>query len=143
MKTGMTKRRQPHLAPTETCWHGTGRADEPTRRHTGNLTRREGVLVRQLQTRAIWTPVFAKHVVPRTISNGHVCAVLHMPWGCHQSPLADEADPLPPRVKRAATSGTYEHQKMAAELALAAIERQRPENRLLPTPPQGAGGRRQ
>ncbi|KAH9368888.1 hypothetical protein HPB48_004387 [Haemaphysalis longicornis] len=47
----------------------------------------------------------------------------HMLWGCHQSPLADEDDPLPPRVKRVATSRAYEHQKMAAELALAAIER--------------------
>lgn len=42
------------------AWYREGRRAYPPPHR--NLTRREAVLVRQLQVRAIWTPVFAKHV---------------------------------------------------------------------------------
>ncbi|KAH9384794.1 hypothetical protein HPB48_026809 [Haemaphysalis longicornis] len=46
---------------------------------------------------------------------------------------------IPPSVRDAVTSVNYEPPKMAAELALAAIERQRPKVRLSTTPCTGSG----
>lgn len=123
------------------AWYREGRRAYPPPHR--NLTRREAVLVRQLQVRAIWTPVFAKHVCPELFQTDKcvVCGdgratMQHMLWDCQQTD-STTADPLPPRLESAVTSADYELQKMAAQLALAAIDRQRPN---LSPPPQG--GRR-
>ncbi|KAH9368510.1 hypothetical protein HPB48_007251 [Haemaphysalis longicornis] len=65
----------------------------------------------------------------------------HMLWGCLNQPptttTEEDDDPLSPSVRDAVTSVNYELQKMAAELALAAIERQRPKVRLSTTLARG------
>lgn len=101
------------------------------------------VLLRQLQARAIWTPVLAKHVCPE-VYQSDVCAVcgrdratmVHVLWECQETdPLMDT---LPPRLASAVASTDCNLQREAVQLALAALERQRPNT--LPPPP---GGRRQ
>lgn len=104
--------------------------------------------MRQLQVRAIWTPVFAKHVCPElyqsdacVLYGGEGATMQHMLWGCGQQPRqettnTDEVTVLPPRIECAIMSADCGLQKMAVQLALAAIESQRPK----PTPPSPARG---
>lgn len=106
-----------------------------------NLTRREAVLLRQLQARAIWTPVLAKHVCPE-VYQSDVCAVcgrdratmVHMLWECQETCTHGHS-----RLASAVASTDYNLQREAVQLALAALERQRPNT--LP-PPQEAGDSR-
>lgn len=105
---------------------------ERRRRYPGphpDLTRQEAVLLRQLQVRATWTPVWAVHASPELYETD-VCAVCgaaratlaHMMWNCDVNPDSSEA--LPPHLARAVGERDLDSQRAAAQFALRAVQRQ-------------------
>lgn len=109
-------------------WYREGRRTYPPPHR--KLTRQEAVTLRQLQTRAVWTPVVAKHVCPEVYASD-VCAVcgedratmVHMLWKCKVEDGVTDA--LPPRLASAVASVDYDAQREAVQQALEALERQR------------------
>lgn len=102
------------------------------RRYPGppsNLSRQEAVLFRQLQVRATWTPVWAKHVHPE-LQPSDVCVLCsasratmaHMLWTCAVTP--DPTDVLPPHLARAVGKEDLDSQRGAVQFALEALQSQ-------------------
>lgn len=110
-------------------WYREGRRKYPPPHK--QLTRQEATMLRQLQTRAMWTPVVAKHVCP-DLYTSDVCAVCgadratmaHMLWNCAVEDSA--TDMLPPRLASAVTHTDLNAQREAVQLALVALKRQQP-----------------
>ncbi|KAG0435846.1 hypothetical protein HPB47_018289 [Ixodes persulcatus] len=97
-----------------------------------NLTRKEAVVFRQLQTRWMFTPVIGKHILPDlfqddvcTLCKGDRATLAHIAWDCtkRRREASQEAD-LPPELKDATESDNYEVQLQAVQQIAALIERQ-------------------
>ncbi|XP_077548345.1 glucoside xylosyltransferase 2-like [Haemaphysalis longicornis] len=74
-----------------------------------DLPRAESTILRQLQTEAIWTPVFAKHICPTVYPTDHCqhcyaarATTPHLLWDCR--PPEDTQDPMPPSMALAIRS---------------------------------------
>ncbi|XP_077548775.1 uncharacterized protein LOC144162169 [Haemaphysalis longicornis] len=101
--------------------------------HPG-LTREEAVVLRQLQTNSVITPVLAKHLWPEVYVTD-VCrlcgkeraTLAHILKDCISANNANNADVLPPHIEEAKRSNDYGVQRKAVQQILAAVERQRPD----------------
>lgn len=106
-----------------------------------NLTRKEAVVFRQLQTRCMFTPVIGKHILPDLFQDD-VCklcksdraTLAHIAWDCtkRRREASQEAD-LPPEFKDATESDNYEVQLQAVQQIAALLERQSPRRVLATT----------
>ncbi|KAH9380008.1 hypothetical protein HPB48_006174 [Haemaphysalis longicornis] len=96
------------------------------------LTRREGVLYRQLQTDSILTPVLARYICP-TLYNTDRCIICktaaattaHILNDCTRLQTQSEAQELPPKAREAITSSDYNTQLQAVRQVEEALTRQR------------------
>lgn len=94
-----------------------------------NLTRKEAVLYRHIQTDTVLTPALARHLCP-TLYNSHICNVCHNAPGTLKhiitcpthSPQASTTDQL---LRTAVSSSDYYTQSRAVQQVAAALERQR------------------
>ncbi|KAG0442850.1 hypothetical protein HPB47_015553 [Ixodes persulcatus] len=106
-----------------------------------NLTRKEAVVFRQLQTRCMFTPVIGKHILPDLFQDDmcKLCksdraTLAHIAWDCtkRRREASQEAD-LPPEFKDATESDNYEVQLQAVQQIAALLERQSPRRVLATT----------
>lgn len=138
----------PHAEPlTEygdiLAWHREERRTLPPPH--GKLDRREGVLLRQLQTRTVLTPALARYVCPDLFVSDQcsMCAkgtatLAHIMWGC--SVIQDDTvqDSLPPDIVAHISSSDSEAQLMAVQRLGDALARQVRTG----DPPPPSGGKR-
>ncbi|KAG0409856.1 hypothetical protein HPB47_013033, partial [Ixodes persulcatus] len=106
-----------------------------------NLTRKEAVVFRQLQTRCMFTPVIGKHILPDLFQDD-VCklckrdraTLAHIAWdGTKRRREASQEADLPPELKDATESDHYEVQLQAVQQIAALLERQSPRRVLATT----------
>lgn len=95
------------------------------------LGRREGVLLRQLQTRTVLTPALARHVCPGYYVQVQcsVCArepatLAHIMWGCEVQQDGAEPDSLPPDIVDYISSPDSAAQLLAIQRLEDALARQ-------------------
>lgn len=95
-----------------------------------DLTRREGVLLRQLQTENVLTPALAKHMCPElyeddtcSLCNLDRATLAHVLWGCGKRGATDSV--LPPPVKHCVGSEHPEEQLRAVRQLEAALALQK------------------
>lgn len=102
------------------AWHRVERAQLPPPHP--RLNRREGVLLRQLQTRTVLTPALARHMCPELYGEVlcSVCAdepatLAHIMWGCGASDYSAVSDPLPPDMVDYVSSSNPKEQLIAVQ----------------------------
>ncbi|KAH7965085.1 hypothetical protein HPB49_003299 [Dermacentor silvarum] len=96
------------------------------------LGRREGVLLRQLQTGTVLTPALARHVCPGLFESAtcSVCArelatLAHVLWGCDACAGGSVRDSLPPDMEHYISSPDHQAQLQAIQRLDAALARQK------------------
>ncbi|KAH7959877.1 hypothetical protein HPB49_014647 [Dermacentor silvarum] len=96
------------------------------------LGRREGVLLRQLQTGTVLTPALARHVCPGLFESAtcSVCArelatLAHVLWGCDACAGGTVRDSLPPDMEHYISSPDHQAQLQAIQRLDAALARQK------------------
>ncbi|KAH7953483.1 hypothetical protein HPB49_009219 [Dermacentor silvarum] len=96
------------------------------------LGRREGVLLRQLQTGTVLTPALARHVCPGLFESAtcSVCArelatLAHLLWGCDACAGGTVRDSLPPDMEHYISSPDHQAQLQAIQWLDAALARQK------------------
>ncbi|KAH7975030.1 hypothetical protein HPB49_022909 [Dermacentor silvarum] len=96
------------------------------------LERREGVLLRQLQTETVLTPALARHVCPGLFESAtcSVCArelatLAHVLWGCDACAGGTVRDSLPPDMEHYISSPDHQAQLQAIQRLDAALARQK------------------
>ncbi|KAH7973711.1 hypothetical protein HPB49_004064 [Dermacentor silvarum] len=96
------------------------------------LGRREGVLLRQLQTGTVVTPALARHVCPGLFESAtcSVCArelatLAHVLWGCDACAGGTVRDSLPPDMEHYISSPDHQAQLQAIQRLDAALARQK------------------
>ncbi|KAH7958643.1 hypothetical protein HPB49_003604 [Dermacentor silvarum] len=96
------------------------------------LGRREGVLLRQLQTGTVLTPAIARHVCPGLFESAtcSVCArelatLAHVLWGCDACAGGTGRDSLPPDMEHYISSPDHQAQLQAIQRLDAALARQK------------------
>nr|XP_037278276.1 uncharacterized protein LOC119171601 [Rhipicephalus microplus] len=96
------------------------------------LGRREGVLLRQLQTGTVLTPALARHVCPGLYESAKcsICArematLTHVLWGCDACAGGVTTDVLPPDIVNHIASPDHEAQLNAIQRLDAALARQK------------------
>lgn len=111
-------------------WYRETRRQLPTP-HPG-LSRREGVLLRQLQTRTVLTPALARHVNPGLFASVMCSAcgdgpatLAHLMWGCGVPVQGNTWDSFPPDIEQCVTSPHQAMQLQAIQRLDAALARQR------------------
>lgn len=130
-------------------WYRDGRRAFPPP-HLG-LTRREAVLLRQMQTKTVLTPALARHVCPDVYEDSvcSVCALTsadlaHLLWGCGGHVASGGCKDLPPYIYGLMSSPECERQLQAVQRLEAALAQQRRKGdpHLLSAAPRGGGGKR-
>ncbi|KAH7946224.1 hypothetical protein HPB49_021585 [Dermacentor silvarum] len=99
-----------------------------------DLTRKEATTFRQLQARAIWTPVWAKHVCPE-IYHTDTCqrckkaraTQSHILWECSPPAPNTQDIEMPDKIGNKVTSTDLETQRAVVQHVLELLERQKPE----------------
>ncbi|KAH7953315.1 hypothetical protein HPB49_007030 [Dermacentor silvarum] len=96
------------------------------------LGRREGVLLRQIQTGTVLTPALARHVCPGLFESAtcSVCArelatLAHVLWGCDACAGGTVRDSLPPDMEHYISSPDHQAQLQAIQRLDAALARQK------------------
>ncbi|KAH9365024.1 hypothetical protein HPB48_006773 [Haemaphysalis longicornis] len=96
-----------------------------------DLPRAESTILHQLQTEAIWTPVFAKHICPMVYPTDHCqhcnearATTPHLLWDCR--PPEDTQDPMPPSMALAIRSDDIGHQRGTVRQVMDILARLRP-----------------
>lgn len=99
-----------------------------------DLTRKEATTFRQLQARAIWTPVWAKHVCPE-IYHTDTCqrckkaraTQSHILWECSPPAPNTQDIEMPDKIGNKITSTDLETQRAVVQHVLELLDRQKPE----------------
>ncbi|KAH7944346.1 hypothetical protein HPB52_018576 [Rhipicephalus sanguineus] len=99
-----------------------------------DLTRKEATTFRQLQARAIWTPVWAKHVCPE-IYHTDTCqrckkaraTQSHILWECSPPAPNTQDIEMPDKIGNKITSTDLETQRAVVQHFLELLDRQKPE----------------
>ncbi|KAH6927624.1 hypothetical protein HPB50_006274 [Hyalomma asiaticum] len=99
-----------------------------------DLTRKEATTFRQLQARAIWTPVWAKHVCPG-IYHTDTCqrckkaraTQSHILWECSPPAPNTQDIEMPDKIGNKNTSTDLETQRAVVQHVLELLDRQKPE----------------
>ncbi|KAH6934254.1 hypothetical protein HPB50_022626 [Hyalomma asiaticum] len=97
-----------------------------------DLQRSEAATLRQLQVRAIWTPVWAKHVCPEVYTT-HICqhckkaraTQRHLLWDCAPPP-GNQEEALPTAISSKIISREPGNQRDVVQHVLSILARQRP-----------------
>ncbi|KAH7939659.1 hypothetical protein HPB52_015564 [Rhipicephalus sanguineus] len=98
-----------------------------------DLTRNEATTLRQLQARAIWTPVLAKHICPE-IYHTDTCQRCeraratqnHVLWECLPPPPNTQNGQIPEEIDKKITSEEYETQRDTVRHVLELLDLQKP-----------------
>ncbi|KAH9378971.1 hypothetical protein HPB48_019448 [Haemaphysalis longicornis] len=136
-----TARALPSRAAILAWYHVTRRKYPPPH---PDLQPAESTILRQLQTEAIWTPVFAKDICP-TVCPTDLCqhcnaaraTTPHLLWDCR--PPEDTQDAMPPSMALALKSDDIGHQRGTVRQVMDMLARQRLK---MPSPPRRAVSRR-
>lgn len=112
-------------------WYRTSRIKYPPPHR--DLTRKEATTLRQLQARAIWTPVLAKHISPE-IHHTDTCQRCgraratqnHILWECLPPPPNTQNGQIPEEIDKKITSEEYETQRDTVRHVLELLDLQKP-----------------
>ncbi|KAH7977949.1 hypothetical protein HPB49_004032 [Dermacentor silvarum] len=96
------------------------------------LGRREGLLLRQLQTGTVLTPALARHVCPGLFESAtcsvwarELATLAHVLWGCDACAGGTVRDSLPPDMEHYISSPDHQAQLQAIQRLDAALARQK------------------
>ncbi|KAH7977640.1 hypothetical protein HPB49_003113 [Dermacentor silvarum] len=111
-------------------WYRTSRRLYPPPHR--DLQRSEAATVRQLQVKAIWTPVWAKHVCPE-VDTTDICqhckkaraTQRYLLWDCAPPP-GNQEEPMPTAISSKIISREPGNQRDVVQHVLSILERQRP-----------------